>query len=62
MKFRKLGQTDLDISTVGFGVWSVATGWGGKVDKPDAINLLQASIEHGVNYFDTVDVYAEGYG
>ena len=62
MKFRKLGQTDLDISTVGFGVWSVATGWWGKVDKPDAINLLQASIEHGVNFFDTADVYAEGYG
>jgi aryl-alcohol dehydrogenase-like predicted oxidoreductase len=62
MKYRQLGTTDLNLSEVGFGVWSVSTGWWGHVDKPDAIRLLQDAQELGVNFFDTADTYAEGYG
>lgn len=62
MKYRQLGATDLNISEVAFGVWSVSTGWWGKVDKPDAILLLQQALEAGVTLFDTADTYAEGYG
>ena len=62
MKYRRLGQTALEVSEVSFGVWSVSTGWWGKVDKPDAIKLLQSAHEAGVNLFDTADTYAEGYG
>jgi aryl-alcohol dehydrogenase-like predicted oxidoreductase len=29
MKYRKLGDTDIELSEVGFGVWSVATSWWG---------------------------------
>ncbi len=62
MQYRQLGPTDLSISTVAFGVWSVSTGWWGKVEKPDAIRLLQQALELGVTLFDTADTYAEGYG
>ena len=62
MKYRRLGRTDLQLSEVGFGVWSVSTGWWGKVDKPDAIRLLREARELGVNFFDTADTYGEGYG
>ena len=62
MKYRRLGRTDLELSEVGFGVWSVSTGWWGKVDKPDAIRLLREAKELGVNFFDTADTYGEGYG
>lgn len=62
MKYRKLGRTNLDVSEVGFGVWSVATGWWGKVEKNDAIKLLQQAFEKGVTLYDTADTYAEGYG
>ncbi len=62
MKYRRLGRTDLQLSEVGFGVWSVSTGWWGKVDKPDAIRLLREAKELGVNFFDTGDTYGEGYG
>ncbi len=62
MKYRTLGETDLTVSEVSFGVWSVSTGWWGKVDKPDAIKLLRSAQELGVNFFDTADTYAEGYG
>ena len=62
MKYRQLGTTDLNLSEVAFGVWSVSTGWWGHVDKPDAIRLLQDAQEMGVNFFDTADTYAQGYG
>ena len=62
MKYRQLGTTDLNVSEVAFGVWSVSTGWWGKVDKPDAIKLLRDAVEAGVTLFDTADTYAEGYG
>jgi aryl-alcohol dehydrogenase-like predicted oxidoreductase len=62
MNYRQLGATDLNVSVVAFGVWSVTTGWWGKVEKQDAIRLLQDANEMGVNLFDTADTYAEGYG
>lgn len=62
MKYRNLGITDLNVSEVAFGVWTVATGWWGKVEKDDAIRLLQDAKEQGVTLFDTADTYADGYG
>ena len=62
MRYRRLGTTDLTVSEVAFGVWSVSTGWWGKVDKPDAIKLLRDAVGLGVTLFDTADTYAEGYG
>ena len=56
MKYRRLGRTDLDVSSVAFGVWSVSTGWWGKVEKPDAIRLLQQAVELGVTLYDTADI------
>jgi aryl-alcohol dehydrogenase-like predicted oxidoreductase len=60
VKYRRLGQTDLNVSEVSFGVWSVSTGWWGKVDKPDSIKLLRSAHDHGVNFFDTADTYGVG--
>ena len=62
MKYRKLGKTDLDISEVGFGVWTVSTGWWGKLEERDSIALLSRAFDIGINFFDTADAYAEGYG
>ncbi len=62
MKYRKLGKTDLEISEVGFGVWSVSTGWWGKVEERDATAVLSKAFDLGVNFFDTADTYAQGYG
>ena len=62
MKYRRLGKTDLTVSEVAFGVWTVSTGWWGKVDKPDALKLLRDAVEAGVTLFDTADTYGEGFG
>ena len=62
MKYRRLPRTDLDLSEVGFGLWTVSTGWWGKIDEPDGVRVLQEAAELGVTFFDTADTYGKGYG
>ncbi len=62
MKYRQLPRTDLDLSEVGFGVWTVATDWWGKIADAEKAALLENALEKGVNFFDTADTYGEGYG
>ncbi len=62
MKYRKLGRTDLELSEVGFGVWTVSTGWWGRIEPSDAERLLQQALDLGVTFFDTADTYGLGAG
>jgi aryl-alcohol dehydrogenase-like predicted oxidoreductase len=62
MKFRKLPCTDLVLSEVGFGVWTVATNWWGKIEDADKASLLENAVEEGINFFDTADTYGDGFG
>ena len=62
MKFRNIGATDLSVSEVGFGLWTVSTGWWGKIDESDGVKLLRRAFSLGVNFFDTADAYGDGYG
>ena len=62
MKFRKLPRTDLVLSEVGFGVWTVATNWWGKIENADKTALLENAVEEGINFFDTADTYGDGFG
>lgn len=62
MKYRMLGTTGLRVSEVGFGVWTLTTGWWGHHSDEEAIRLLRLAYDLGVNFFDTADVYGEGRG
>jgi aryl-alcohol dehydrogenase-like predicted oxidoreductase len=62
MKYRTLGDTDIAVSEVGFGVWTVSTGWWGEVDDERSVRLLREAKESGINYFDTADTYGSGKG
>ena len=62
MKYRPLGTTNLQVSEIGFGAWTVSTNWWGKITESEGINLLVKAYDLGVNYFDTADTYGEGYG
>jgi len=62
MKYRRLGDTPIEVSEVGFGVWTVSTGWWGEVDEARSVRLLRRAFERGVNYFDTADTYGSGLG
>ncbi len=62
MKYRRLASTDLVLSEVGFGVWSVSTNWWGKVSEDDGTALLRRALDLGITFFDTADTYGDGYG
>ena len=62
MKYRHLPRTGLDLSEVGFGLWTVGTDWWGKIEESDKVLLLEKSLDLGITFFDTADTYGEGYG
>jgi aryl-alcohol dehydrogenase-like predicted oxidoreductase len=59
---RSFAGSEIRVSEVGFGVWSVATTWWGVRDERLARDLLAEAYDLGVNFFDTADVYGEGRG
>jgi len=61
MEYKKLGQTNLRISCLGFGGCPIGGyGWG-KVRDEDSIVAIQKALELGINFFDTADVYGLGH-
>jgi aryl-alcohol dehydrogenase-like predicted oxidoreductase len=65
MKYKTLGDTGLLVSTLCFGTMTFHGGAGmfkaiGQVDQKGADELIKASIDAGINFFDTADVYSEG--
>ncbi|MDZ4828262.1 MAG: aldo/keto reductase [Actinomycetota bacterium] len=57
MRYRRFGQTDLVVSEVGFGTWTLVSDWWGKVDDPKA--MIAAALDSGINFFDTAPVYGQ---
>ena len=62
MKYRLLPRTDLALSEVGFGVWTLATTWWGTLPEEDQLLLLHMALDLGITFFDTADAYGNGYG
>lgn len=62
MQRRTLGSSGVEVSAVGFGVWTLATGWWGEYTDDDAVALLRHARDRGITFFDTADTYGEGRG
>lgn len=61
MKQRTLGNSGIDVSEVGFGVWTISTDWWGKAD--DAAEMLKTAFDCGINFYDTAPAYGDdGFG
>lgn len=65
MQTRKLGNSDLQITPVGYGAWAIGGSgwqfaWGGQDDN-DSIAAIHRSLELGVNWIDTAAVYGLGH-
>ena len=63
MKFKKLGNTDLDVSLICLGTMT----WGTQNSEKDAFAQMDYSIDKGINFFDTAELYsvpptAESFG
>ncbi len=61
MKYRRLSGTDLEVSEVGFGMWTVSTGWWGSFTEEEAIDLMHQAFDLGITLFDAADTYGNGY-
>jgi aryl-alcohol dehydrogenase-like predicted oxidoreductase len=65
MSTRKLGNSDLQITPVGYGAWAIGgSGWEfawGAQDDQDSIAAIHRALELGVNWIDTAAVYGTGH-
>jgi aryl-alcohol dehydrogenase-like predicted oxidoreductase len=60
MEYRTIRGTDIRVSTIGFGVWTVGTTWWGIKDRSTGIDLLRRAFDAGITFFDTADTYDSG--
>jgi aryl-alcohol dehydrogenase-like predicted oxidoreductase len=58
MKKRKLGNSNLEVSSLGLGCMGMSVSYGPPADKQEMISLIRTAVERGITLFDT----AEGYG
>jgi len=65
MQIKQLGNSDLNITTIGFGGWAIGgTGyefaWGPQNDQ-DSISAIHRALELGINWIDTAPAYGNGH-
>ena len=64
MQTRRLGNSSLELTTIGFGSWAIgggdwSFGWGDQ-DEREAIEAIIAAVDLGINWIDTAAVYGGG--
>lgn len=57
MQKRKLGNSNLEVSTLGLGCMGLSFAYGPAADKQEGISLIRSAVEQGVTFFDTAEVY-----
>jgi len=60
MKYRKFRGTDVLVSEVGFGLWTLSTGWWGTYTDDEAVRLMRLARDLGITLFDAADTYGNG--
>jgi len=61
MKYRRLGKSDIKVSEIGFGAWTIALDWWGKkISDDEAIKMLKKAYDLGINFYEMADMYGKG--
>lgn len=61
MRYRVFPGSDVLASDVGFGTWTISTGWWGDKTDDEAVALLRSGLDdHGITFFDAADAYGNG--
>jgi aryl-alcohol dehydrogenase-like predicted oxidoreductase len=61
MKYRKFGDSGIDVSVVGLGTWPLGNDFFGDVEEAKGIETIQRAIDIGVNLIDTSPAYGQRY-
>jgi len=62
VNYRPMGKTELEVSEIGFGTWTLTSGKWGAFSPEQAVELLRYAYAQGINYYDTSAVHAGGLG
>ncbi|HDZ40205.1 MAG TPA: aldo/keto reductase [Bacteroidetes bacterium] len=60
MKKRILGSSGLEVSAIGLGCWGMSGAYGAG-DRKESIATIHESIDQGINFIDTADIYGNGH-
>lgn len=60
MNQRNFGKTGRMVSEIGLGTWQLGTKWGDPFNEAEAMRILEATYESGINLIDTADIYNDG--
>lgn len=60
MEKRRLGKTGRMVTEIGLGTWQLGTKWGDPFNHQEAMRILEATYDSGVNLIDTADIYNDG--
>ncbi len=61
MRYKRLGNSSLEVSVVGLGTWAIGGDFWGKVDDNRSIETIQRAIDCGINLIDTAPAYGSGH-
>ncbi|HKZ89639.1 MAG TPA: aldo/keto reductase [Thermoplasmata archaeon] len=62
VNYRPMGTTELEVSEVGFGLWTLTSGRWGSFNDEQAVDLLRKAYDSGINYFDVSPMDGSGRG
>lgn len=62
LNYRPMGKTELEVSEVGFGVWTLVSGRWGSFTEDAAVDLLRKAYDAGINYYDVSPLDGAGLG
>ena len=57
---REIGRTGREVNAIGLGCMGMSVAYGEPMDKNDAVKLLHAALDRGVDHFDTAELYGFG--
>jgi aryl-alcohol dehydrogenase-like predicted oxidoreductase len=60
MRYRSVGTSNVRVSVIGFGCWTIGTSWWGERDEAESLRLLHRARDLGITFFDTGDTYGNG--
>lgn len=58
---RILGKSGIEVTKIGVGLWAIGGDEWGEVNDRESLDMIDAALDLGINFFDTADVYGGGH-